>query len=112
MKRVRSHVLNLAVLAGMFTVTLGTLGGCSTVKGWFLKGEVLTYEKYLTVDQSAKPTPTAETVIATLGMPKAVHDRDGIRRRIDYYAYSLTGDLKVAEFTFDENEKLVKKELW
>jgi hypothetical protein len=77
-----------------------------------LKGECLSYEKYLSVDPTAVPTPTVDTVISQLGTPMNVHDRNGKRRSVDYHAYSLTGEMKVAVFTFDENEKLVKKELW
>jgi outer membrane protein assembly factor BamE (lipoprotein component of BamABCDE complex) len=88
------------------------LSGCTTVRCWFVKGECLTYEQYLSIDQSANPAPTADQVLKTLGNPLAVRDRDGVRRRVDYYAFSLNGDLKIAEFTFDANEKLVKKELW
>jgi hypothetical protein len=107
----------LLVCAGL-TALFGTISattGCATVQKvneLFLKGEVLTYEKYLSVDQAASPPPKADTVISTLGMPMAVHDRDGVRRRIDYHCYSLTGEMKIAEFQFDEHENLVKKELW
>jgi len=111
MKRAIVLASGLLALAG----TLVAAPGCSTtssVRCWFLTGRCLSYEQYLSLDQDASPPPTAATVLSTLGAPKSVHDRDGVRRRIDYYAYSLTGDLKIAEFTFDENEKLVKKELW
>jgi hypothetical protein len=108
------HVSSVVVaFAGLGALALGA--GCSTVntaRGWFLKGNVLTYEQYLSIDPAATPTPTADTVLQQLGMPLSVKDRDGVRRRIDYHAYSLTGDLKNAEFSFDENEKLVKKDLW
>lgn len=99
----------VAALAGL-AATLSTAPGCSM--GAVFAGNVLSYEQYLSIDQDMKPTPTADTVLQALGMPKTVHDRNGVRRRIDYNAKSLTGDLKTAEFTFDENEKLVKKELW
>ena len=92
--------------------SLAGCGGPPTMPCWVLKGECITYEKYLSIDQTAIPTPTTDTVIAALGTPMAVHDRNGKRRSIDYHAFSLTGDMKVAVFTFDENEKLVKKELW
>ena len=104
-----------ALLAVAVAAPLAVLPGCSTgqsVRCWFLKGTCLSYQDYLSVDQDANPAPTADSVLSKLGKPLAVHDRDGIRRRIDYYAYSLTDDLKIAEFTFDENEKLLKKELW
>jgi hypothetical protein len=98
--------------AAFVVLAAGLLAGCSSVRCWFLKGECLTYEQYLSIDQSANPAPTADQVLKTLGAPLAVRDRDGIRRRIDYYAYSLNGDLKIAEFRFDANEKLVEKQLW
>ena len=107
----------VVLAAGLFALagSVAVLPGCSTtssVRCWFLKGSCLTYEQYLSLDQDASPPPTADMVLATLGAPKAVHDRDGARRRIDYYAYSLTGELKIAEFSFDDSEKLTKKELW
>lgn len=111
MKRALVVASSLLLLAG----ALGAAPGCasgSNPRCWFLKGNCLTYDQYLSVDQSAVPTPTADYVLKTLGDPMSVRDRDGIRRRIDYHSYSLTGELKIAEFTFDENEKLVKKELW
>lgn len=95
--------------------TLSVTAGCTVtnaVRDWTLKGSVLTYDQYLSVDQSASPPPTADTVLTKLGMPMNVHDRDGIRRQIDYYAYSLNNDLNIAEFHFDEHEKLTKKVLW
>lgn len=111
MKRVVAVASGLLALAAI----VGTAPGCSAGRAFscmFMKGKCITYEQYLAIDQDASPTPTAESVLQTLGNPMAVHDRDGIRRSIDYHAYSLTGELKVAQFTFDENEKLVKKELW
>ncbi len=109
MKRAALVLSSILFLGG----ALVALPGCETSpRCWFLKGNCLTYDQYLTMDQSANPAPTADLVLKTFGKPMSVHDRDGIRRRIDYYSYSLTGDLKIAEFTFDENEKLVKKELW
>ena len=91
---------------------LVVLAGCSTVRCWFVKGRCLTYEQYLAVDQDARPAPTVESVMSSLGKPAAVHDRDGATRQLDYYTWSLTGELKLAEFTFDENGNLVKKWLW
>lgn len=111
MKRVVLLSSGLLFLAGA-AASLSGCGGPPTMPCWMLKGECLSYEKYLSIDQTAVPTPTADTVVASLGTPMAVHDRNGKRRSIDYHAYSLTGDMKVAVFTFDENEKLVKKELW
>ncbi len=103
----RFVLVSVALAGGLLAV-----GGCSTVRCWFLKGECLTYDQYLSIDQSASPKPTAEEVLKKLGTPQEVHDRDGVRRRIDYHCWSLTGDMKTAEFTFDEQEHLVKKELW
>jgi len=78
----------------------------------FVKGEVLTYAQYLSVDQSATPAPTADYVLKKLGTPMEVRDRDGKIREIDYHAYSLNDDMKIATFFFDANQKLVKKDLW
>jgi hypothetical protein len=101
---------------------LATLGGALVVSGgctssplfptMFLKGQILTYEQYLSVDQSATPAPTADMVLKKLGTPMEVRDRDGLIREIDYHAYSLNGDMKIATFFFDANQKLVKKDLW
>lgn len=106
-----------ALFSGLMALcgVLAAAPGCSTmqsVQNAMLKGEVLTYDQYLSIDQSANPTPTAEMVMKMLGTPLTVHDENGVVRRIDYHAYSLNGDLKTAEFTFDENQKLVKKMLW
>ena len=96
-------------------VLLAAAPGCAASRAFqcmFMTGKCISYDEYLSVDQSATPTPTAESVLRSLGSPMAVHDRDGIRRSIDYHAYSLTGELKIAVFTFDDKEKLLKKELW
>lgn len=111
MKRALVLAASLVLVPGALAALPGCASG-SNPRCWFLKGNCLSYEQYLSMDQSANPVPTADVVLKTFGNPLSVRDRDGIRRRIDYYAYSLTGDLKIAEFTFDENEKLVKKELW
>jgi hypothetical protein len=111
MKRAVLLASGLATLCGV----LAAAPGCSSMSSarcWFLKGACLTYEQYLAVDQTANPAPTADYVIKTLGAPLEVHDRDGVPRRVDYHCYSLNGDMKIAEFQFDENQKLVKKELW
>ncbi len=111
MKRILVLVAGSASLVGV----LGVLPGCETVHsvhGWFLSGAVLTYQQYLSVDQAAVPAPNADSVIKTLGKPMEVHDRDGVIRAVDYHCYSLNGDLKLATFFFDENQKLVKKEMW
>ena len=107
----------VVVASGLLALgfVLAAAPGCAASRAFqcmFFKGNCISYDQYLSVDQSAVPTPTAEAVLQSLGSPMAVHDRNGIRRSIDYHAYSLTGELKVAQFTFDENEKLVKKELW
>lgn len=106
--RAASAALLLGALAG--------LSGCTTTKKWyadtFLAGNVLTYEQYLSMDQDANPPPTVDDVLAKLGTPMDVRDSDGVRRRLDYHAFSLTDDLKIAEFHFDSNERLMKKELW
>jgi hypothetical protein len=104
MNRSLSAVVALGGLAALVVLA----PGCGTVR----KGSLLTYDEYLSIDTATTPTPTADTVLSKLGMPKSVHDRNGVRRRIDYHTYTLNGDMKTAEFSFDENEKLVKKELW
>src|SRR5262245_34862857 len=110
MKRILLLVPGLAVLCGALA-----LPSCSTynsVRSAFLTGDVLTYTQYLSVDQSGTPAPTPDYVLKTLGKPLEVHDRNGVIRSIDYHCYSLNDDLKIASFFFDENQKLVKKELW
>jgi hypothetical protein len=107
----------VVVASGLIALgfVLAAAPGCAASRAFqcmFFKGNCISYDQYLSVDQSAVPTPTAEAVLQSLGNPMAVHDRNGIRRSIDYHAYSLTGELKIAVFTFDDNEKLVKKELW
>jgi len=107
----------VVVASGLLALTgvLAAAPGCAASRAFqcmFMKGNCITYEQYLSVDQSSVPKPTAESVLQMLGGPMAVHDRNGIRRSIDYHAYSLTGELKIATFTFDDNEKLEKKELW
>jgi hypothetical protein len=109
----RAVVVASGLLALGFVLTAAP--GCAASRAFqcmFMKGNCIAYDQYLSVDQNAVPTPTAESVLQSLGSPMAVHDRNGIRRSIDYHAYSLTGELKIAVFTFDDNEKLVKKELW
>jgi hypothetical protein len=105
----------ILVLGGLAALGVA-LCACETVQGArdaFLKGEVLSYDQYRTAgDPTDNPQPTADTILKQLGQPRAVHDRDGVIRRLDYHSYSLNGDLKVAEFTFDENQRLTKKELW
>ncbi len=91
-------------------------GGCQamteTYASVFYSGQTLTYDEYLSQDSHAVPQVTVDSLIETLGEPRSVFDRDGMRRRIEYHAFSMTGDLKIAEFHFDANERLIKKELW
>ncbi len=92
------------------------LGGCQSATELyadaFLRGNVLSYDEYLSQDRNAVPPVTADSLLEALGPPADVFDRDGIRRRIDYHAFSLTGVLKRAEFHFDKDEQLTKKDLW
>lgn len=109
------HVRNLVLAVGL-AAAAGTLGGCQTVKETyadaFYSGTVLTYEQYLSIDQTANPAPTADEVMEALGNPSSVKDRDGVKRRVEYWAFSLTGEIKRAEFHFNEFGRLEKKELW
>jgi hypothetical protein len=101
---------------GLLLAATPLLAGCHTSKeayaAVFYKGTTITYDQYLSQDVQAVPPVTVESLVETLGKPRAVADRDGVRRRIEYNAFSMTGDLKTAEFHFDANEKLIKKELW
>ena len=111
MKRTLLLVCGLSSTFGVLFVA----PACSVVnpmKTWFMKGTILSYDEYLSVDQAQKPTPTAAMVMSKLGSPLEVRDRDGVIREIDYHAYSLNDDLKIATFMFDANQKLVKKDLW
>lgn len=102
--------------ASLALAALFGAGGCKTIyDGWdavFWSSDIITYDQYLAIDPEANPKPSADDVIAQLGEPVSVHDRDGSRRRLDYRAYSLNDELKRAEFHFDKNEKLMKKEMW
>jgi hypothetical protein len=111
MKRTVVLVSCLAALAGVLVVAPGCANN-PFFPSLFRKGTVLTYKQYLSIDQSATPTPTADFVLKTLGTPMEVRDRDGRIREIDYHAYSLNDDMKIATFFFDANQKLVKKDLW
>jgi len=92
------------------------LANCQGVKKVYadtlLSGTTLTYDQYLSQDVDAVPPVTVDSLIKALGSPADVYDRDGVRRRVEYHAFSMTGDLKRAEFHFDRDEKLTKKELW
>ena len=106
----KSWIARFAFVAVVAAAPL--LSGCSTIREPFLSGTVLTYDAYLSQDVNAVPPVTVDSLIETLGPPADVYDRDGVRRRVEYHSYSMTGDLKRAEFHFDRDEKLVKKELW
>jgi hypothetical protein len=101
---------------GLLLAATPLLAGCRTSKeayaAVFYKGTTITYAEYLSQDVQAVPPVTVDSVIETFGAPRSVADRDGVRRELTYNAFSMTGDLKMAEFHFDRNEKLVKKELW
>ena len=101
---------------GLLLAATPLLAGCqSATKAYadvFLSGKTLTYDQYLSQDVHAVPQVTVDSLLETLGPPRSVADRDGVRRRVEYHAFSMTGDLKMAEFHFDVNERLVKKELW
>ena len=101
---------------GVVLAAAPLLVGCQSVKeGYaavFLSGATLSYDQYLSQDVDAMPPVTAQSLLDTLGEPADVYDRDGVRRRIEYHSFSMTGALKRAEFHFDRDEKLVKKELW
>ena len=101
---------------GLLLAATPILAGCQSSKeayaALFYKGDTITYDQYLSQDVNAVPQVSVDSLLEALGKPRAVVDRDGVRRRIEFNAFSMTGDLKVAEFHFDVNEKLVKKELW
>ena len=115
----RTARLLMAALLGVIPFT----AGCKTVKEAYadtvLRGETITYEQYLsmiTIDQakaagSGDPA-NADQLIARLGKPASVYDLNGKRRKIVYNAFSLSDELKKAEFHFNENEVLMKKQLW
>ena len=102
----------LLTVSSALAVTLLASTGCRTVKEVYadtvLKGDTVTYEQYLAIEDGV----SADLLIARLGKPASVHDRDGKRRLIRYNAFSLTDELKRAEFHFSADEKLEKKELW
>lgn len=90
--------------------------GCKSVKEMYadvvLKGDTITYQQYLDMAIDGPDRVSADMLIAKLGKPASVKDRNGKRRLIYYNAFSLTDELKKAEFHFDEDEMLMKKELW
>ncbi|MCG3135019.1 MAG: hypothetical protein HMLKMBBP_02512 [Planctomycetes bacterium] len=105
-----------AVLAATLGLAAAALPGCRTMTEtgvWmFRKGDLITYEQYLSIDANADPKPSVDDVINMLGKPNDMRDRDGARVRLDYLALTINDDLKRAEFRFDKNERLVTKELW
>jgi hypothetical protein len=111
----KSWIARCGLLAAL-VASASLLGGCQATKevyaDTFYKGTTLSYDQYLSQDVESVPPVTADSLIEALGDPADVYDRDGVRRRIEYNAFSMTGDLKRAEFHFDRDEKLVKKELW
>ena len=103
-------------LAAGFLGMLLLTGGCKSVtESWgdtVWTSDTITYDAYLAIDAQANPKPTADEVIAKLGEPLSVHDSNGAMRRVDYRAWSPDDELRRAQFHFDKNEKLVKKEMW
>ena len=111
--RIRTVPVLAALSLGL--VLAGTTGcrAMTDVWGWCcITGELIDYGQYQAIDVDANPKPTVDDVINTLGKPNAIHDRNGVRVRVDYRAYGSDDSLRRAEFHFDKNEKLVKKELW
>lgn len=107
---------NAVLAAASLSLVFLAAPGCramTSAYGWaFLSGDIVSYDQYAQVDADANPKPSVDDVMNMLGKPSAIHDRNGARVRIDYHAYGLDDTLKRAEFHFDKNEKLVKKELW
>ena len=99
-------------LLGLLLAATPMVSGCQMYADVFYRGKTLTYDDYLTQDVRAVPPVTVKSLLEDLGDPRAVVDRDGVRRLVKYNAFSMTGSLKTAEFHFDVNERLVKKELW
>lgn len=108
---IRSSALFVALGAALLAAP-----GCRTMTdvygSVFLSGELIDYAQYQQVDPEAKPQPSVDDVINTLGKPMAIRDQNGARVRLDYHAYGLDDSLKRAEFHFNQQEKLVKKVLW
>lgn len=92
------------------------LAGCRSAKEVYaaalLTGNTITYEQYLSIEQDRDPPPTVDEVVRALGKPAQVYDRNGKRLKVVYHAFSMTDQLKRAEFHFDGEERLMKKELW
>jgi hypothetical protein len=111
--RTTGRVLGVSAFA---LLALASLGGCRTITetwvGAVHKGDLITYEQYLSIDPAANPKPSVDDVINTLGTPNDIHDRDGARVRLDYLCMSLNDEVKRAEFHFNKDERLTKKELW
>lgn len=110
MKSVRVlAVLTLAAAAAGGAAGCGTM---NTVRSWFLRGDVISYDQYLSIDAHAEPKPSVDDVINALGRPSSYQDKNGARVRLDYHAYGLDDTLRRAEFRFDKNERLIDKSLW
>lgn len=114
-RRTRSRLAMFVAAAPLALVLFGTTG-CRTLTEWSVaavrKGDLITYEQYLSVSSEANPKLSVDDVINILGQPNDMHDRDGSRIRLDYLCLSLNDELKRAEFHFDKTEHLVKKDLW
>lgn len=115
--RSTSSAVSLAALFALVAV-LPLCGGCRTVKELYadtvLKGDTITYQQYLDIVSEGPDSErtTADRLIARLGNPASVYDRNGKRRMIVYNAFSMTDELKKAEFHFDDDERCTKKQLW
>ncbi len=112
----RGRGVSAAAVAVLGLASLVALAGCQSAKeayaDTFLAGRTITYDEYLELNVEGTPATTVEDVILSLGKPSSVHDRNGARRRLDYHAFSMTGELKRAEFHFDREERLTKKAMW
>ena len=90
--------------------------GCRSIKEAYaatlLTGTTLTWRQYLEVGDPPEPNPTVDQVIGKLGEPAKVHVHEGMRRKLNYNGFSMTDELRWVEFIFDEDERLVKKEMW
>ena len=107
-------LLRLAAVATL-AAALAT-AGCPSAKRWYadtlLCGETITYQQFLDQDQYADPKPTVDDVLRSLGEPLEVIQGKGFRRKLVYHGYNVHDDLARAEFTFDKDERLMKKEMW
>jgi hypothetical protein len=111
----RFRLAPVAVVLSLGLVAAGTTGCRQMAVAWNTccqRGALVTYEQYQQIDTEANPKLGVEDVMEILGKPMEVHDRNGARVRLDYHAFGMDESLKRAEFHFDKNEKLLKKELW